>query len=137
MKVSAAFTLTISLFVNNKKEATTYVTTDLTDVILTNGNVTCSSVESSQKNSLEKSQQRLLKKRGLNVSVYTPYRFRHNCCTRLLPLKMDLKTVQRTMGDNTSDMILRVYANLDESDVLNGSQAYAEALDETLDLSDN
>lgn len=79
---------------------------------------------------------RLLKKHGLNVSEYTPYRFRHNCCTRLLRLKVDLKTVQRIMGDNTPDMILKVYANLDESDVLNGSQSYVESLNESLGIKD-
>lgn len=79
---------------------------------------------------------RLLKKHGLNVSEYTPYRFRHNCCTRLLRLKVDLKTVQRIMGDNTPDMILRVYANLDESDILRGSESYVESLNQTLDIKD-
>ena len=36
------------------------------------------------------------------------------------------------MGDNTPDMVMRVYANLACSDVLQGSQHYADSLDMAL-----
>lgn len=78
--------------------------------------------------------ERLLRKHGLSASEYNPYRFRHNCCTRLLRLGVNLKAVQLIMGDNTSDMVMKVYANLDNSDVLKGSQTFADAMDETLDV---
>lgn len=76
--------------------------------------------------------ERLLKRHGLSAVEYNPYRFRHNGCTRLLRLKIDLKTVQLIMGDNTSDMILKVYANLNKDDVLKGSQDYADSIDMAL-----
>ena len=75
---------------------------------------------------------RLLKKHGLSISDYFPYRFRHNCCTRLFRLGVNIKAVQMIMGDNTPDMVMRVYANLDRSDVLQGSQHYSDSLDMAL-----
>lgn len=77
---------------------------------------------------------RLLKKHGLSISEYYPYRFRHNCCTRLFRLGVNIKTVQMIMGDNTPDMVMHVYANLDRSDVLKGSQDYADSVDMTLSV---
>jgi integrase len=76
--------------------------------------------------------ERLLKKHGLSVSVYNPYRFRHNCCTRLFRLNVNIKTIQMIMGDNTPDMVMRVYANLEKDDVLKGSAHYADSLDTAL-----
>lgn len=76
--------------------------------------------------------ERLLKKHGLSISDYYPYRFRHNCCTRLFRLGVDIKTVQLIMGDNTPDMVMRVYANLEKSDVLRGSQHYSDSLSSVL-----
>jgi integrase len=72
---------------------------------------------------------RLLEKHGLNASEYNPYRYRHNCCTRLLRMGVDIKTVQLILGDNSSSMVMRVYANLDKSDVLKGSGDYSENMD--------
>lgn len=80
---------------------------------------------------------RLLKKHGLSISQYNPYRFRHNCCTRLFRLGINLKAVQLIMGDNTPDMVMRVYANLDKSDVLKGSQDYSDSLDIALGIVNN
>lgn len=76
--------------------------------------------------------ERLLKRHGLNPSEYNLYRFRHNCCTRLLRLKIDLKTVQLIMGDNSPEMVLRVYANLNKEDVLKGSQDFVDSMDMAL-----
>ncbi|WP_411677177.1 tyrosine-type recombinase/integrase [Caproicibacter sp.] len=78
--------------------------------------------------------ERLLKKQGLSISEYNPYRFRHNCCTRLLRMGINLKAVQLIMGDNTADMVMRVYANLDKTDVLKGSESFAKSIDTTLDI---
>ncbi len=73
--------------------------------------------------------ERLLKKHGLSASEYNLYRYRHNCCTRLLRMGIDIKTVQLILGDNSSSMVMRVYANLDKSDVLKGSGDYSENMD--------
>lgn len=78
--------------------------------------------------------ERLLKKNGISASEYNPYRFRHNCCTRLFRLNVNIKAVQLIMGDNTSDMVMRVYANLDKSDVLKGSKAFSDSLDLALGI---
>ena len=78
--------------------------------------------------------ERLLKKHGISPSEYNPYRFRHNCCTRLFRLNVNIKAVQLIMGDNTSDMVMRVYANLDKSDVLKGSKAFSDSLDLALGI---
>jgi integrase len=77
---------------------------------------------------------RLLKKNGLNPSLYNPYRFRHNCCIRLLRMGVNLKATQMILGDNSPDMVMRVYANLDKSDVLEGSQNFSNSLDTILGI---
>jgi hypothetical protein len=41
---------------------------------------------------------------------------------------INLKAVQLIMGDNTTNMVMRVYANLDKTDVLKGSESYAKVL---------
>lgn len=81
--------------------------------------------------------ERLLRKNGLSVSEYNPYRFRHNCCTRLLRLGINLKAVQLILGDNTPTMVMNVYANLDKSDVLQGSQSFSESIDKALGVLTN
>lgn len=75
---------------------------------------------------------RVLCKAGLKISDFNPYRFRHSFCTRCLRKGLDIKTVQRMMGDNTSEMVLKVYANMDESDILRGSKIYTEDIDKIL-----
>ena len=62
--------------------------------------------------------ERLLKKAGLSSSEMNPYRFRHTFCTELFRRNVNMKTVQMMMGDNTADMIMRVYANIQKDDVL-------------------
>jgi len=66
---------------------------------------------------------RLLKKSGLSGSEMNPYRFRHTVCTDLFRvMKEYIKTVQMMMGDNTADMVLKVYANIQKEDVLLASK---------------
>lgn len=71
---------------------------------------------------------RLLKKAELNPSDMNPYRYRHTVCTDMLRKGVDLKTVQMIMGDNTPDMILRVYANMQKEDVLKATSALSERM---------
>lgn len=47
-------------------------------------------------------------------------------------LGVNIKAVQMIMGDNTPDMVMRVYANLDSTDVLIGSKQCAVSLDKVL-----
>lgn len=44
------------------------------------------------------------------------YRFRHTFCTNLFHEKVDIKTVQKLMGDSTVDIILKVYAHVLDDD---------------------
>lgn len=78
---------------------------------------------------------RLMKRAGVDTRQYNPYRFRHNYCTTLLRHGVDIKTVQRCMGDNTADMVLRVYANMDTQDMLSGSHKMAQKLDDLFAVS--
>ena len=76
--------------------------------------------------------ERLLKKHKLSISDYNPYRFRHTFCTKLFRMNVNLKSAQLIMGDNTPDMVMKVYANLDRTDVLIGSKQCAVSLDKVL-----
>lgn len=76
--------------------------------------------------------ERLLAKEGLDVREFTPYRFRHTYCTNALRMNIDIKTVQLMMGDNTSDMVLRIYANMNKDDVLRGGEIFSNNMDTIL-----
>ena len=73
--------------------------------------------------------ERLLDSHNIDSQKMFPYRFRHTVCTRLLRQGHSLKAVQLVMGDNTPDMILRVYANLNKEDVFKAGDKLAEELD--------
>lgn len=73
--------------------------------------------------------ERVLKKAGLSASECNLYRFRHTVCTDLLKRHVDLKTVQMIMGDNTADVILKVYANISKEDMLQASAALGERME--------
>lgn len=77
--------------------------------------------------------ERQLAKKGLSSKVYNFYRFRHNFCTRNLKAKKDPKTVARLMGDNTLDMVLRVYNSINKDDVIKASDEYSIEMDATLE----
>lgn len=72
---------------------------------------------------------RLLRKSKINPSEINPYRFRHTACTELLKNRINIKSVQRIMGDNTPDMVLRVYANMDKESILQASEVLSEMMD--------
>lgn len=62
--------------------------------------------------------ERILKKYNIDYKAMNPYRFRHTVCTELLLNRVDLKSVQIIMGDSTSDVILKYYANVERDKVL-------------------
>lgn len=76
--------------------------------------------------------ERILKKHDLKYSDYNPYRFRHNYCTYLFRKSINMKAIQMIMGDNTPAMIMKVYANLDKTDVLSGSACLSKDIDNIL-----
>lgn len=61
---------------------------------------------------------RLLKKAGLDPSKNNLYRFRHTMCIDLFRRGVDAKTIQMVMGDNSMNVVMDKYANLQQEDVL-------------------
>jgi site-specific recombinase XerD len=58
---------------------------------------------------------RFKKRHGLD-DKFKLYRFRHTFCTNLFHEKVDIKTVQKLMGDSTVDIILKVYTHVLDDD---------------------
>jgi len=75
-----------------------------------------------------KGYERVMKLNGVDPRIFNTYRFRHNCCIRLLRQGTDIKTVQMILGDKTPHMVLKHYANMDKEDVYKGCEKYSEAL---------
>lgn len=75
---------------------------------------------------------RHLKKKGLDSSKFRLYRFRHTFCTRLLKIGVEPNIVAKMMGDNTLDMVLKVYATINKDDILKASNNYSNMIDDTL-----
>ncbi|HBY20994.1 MAG: hypothetical protein A2Y24_06755 [Clostridiales bacterium GWE2_32_10] len=69
-----------------------------------------------------------LEKAGLSHHQYNMYRFRHTFCTRLLDMGIKPKTVAYSMGDSSVEMILRIYDNINKTDIENASDSYIERL---------
>ena len=61
---------------------------------------------------------RFLEACGLDNKGYTFYRFRHTFCTKLIK-HTDLRTVQDLMGDSTSNVVMKHYITVSESDKKN------------------
>lgn len=72
---------------------------------------------------------RLLRKSKIDPSKINPYRFRHTACTELLKSKVDVKRAQLVMGDNTPDMMLKTYANMDKESVLQASGVLSDRME--------
>ncbi|NOW84608.1 integrase [Clostridium beijerinckii] len=74
---------------------------------------------------------RLLERAGMQD--INPYRFRHTFCTNALRNGVDPKTVQRMLGDNTIEMVMRVYADMNQEDIFKGCMEVSEVLDRILE----
>ena len=65
------------------------------------------------------------------------YTFRHTFCTNLFHERIDLKTVQKLMGDSTADVILKVYAHVMDDDTKRAGEeinnAYVKMLPDLFD----
>lgn len=57
---------------------------------------------------------RYKEKYGIEDIEVTFYKFRHTMCTRLLLAGTPIKVVQAIMGDNTAEMVMKVYAHLEK-----------------------
>lgn len=54
----------------------------------------------------------------------TFYKFRHTVCTRLVLAGQPISVIQRIMGDNSPDVVTRVYTHVDEDNALRAMQSY-------------
>ena len=71
---------------------------------------------------------RLLTYAGLSPSQNNLYRFRHTVCTDMCRFGVNLKEIQLFLGDRTSDMVLKVYANIQNEDILNDSSILSDRM---------
>lgn len=63
---------------------------------------------------------------GFDGDGFTLYRFRHTYCTTLIKNGVEIPTVQRIMGDNTTDVILKIYTSINTNDIKKAStKAYS------------
>ncbi len=56
-------------------------------------------------------------KNNLDKEVYFPYVFRHTMCTNLIRKGISIPVIQRVLGDNTPDIIMKVYTHINNDDV--------------------
>ena len=63
---------------------------------------------------------------GLHGRGYELYTFRHTFCTNLIKQGVDIPTVQRLMGDNTTDVILKIYTSVEERDLVSATKKLKE-----------
>lgn len=59
---------------------------------------------------------------GLHGRGYELYTFRHTFCTNLIKQGVDIPTVKRLMGDNTTDVILKIYTSVEERDLVSATK---------------
>ena len=60
------------------------------------------------------------------------YRFRHTFCTNALGSVVGIKTARLMLGDNTVEMVLRVYTNINEDDIFIGCMEVIKVVDNIL-----
>ena len=58
----------------------------------------------------------------------TYYKFRHTMCTRLILAKQPLSVIQRIMGDNTIDVIMKVYTHVDAEMAMKATEGFYDEL---------
>lgn len=84
---------------------------------------------------LRKMFRKFLKDEGLDNRSYHLYRFRHTMCTNLVKQGIIIPVIQRIMGDNTTDVILKIYTSVNSSDVANATsqvQQYFSAINNNI-----
>ena len=56
------------------------------------------------------------------------YKFRHTMCTRLILANQPISVIQRIMGDNTPDVIMRIYTHVNEEMAMKATASFYEEL---------
>lgn len=75
---------------------------------------------------LRKKFRKFLKNAELSDKGYHLYRFRHTMCTNLVLKNVSIPVIQRIMGDNTTDVILKIYTSVNASDVTAATKVVQE-----------
>lgn len=73
---------------------------------------------------------RYKEKYAINDMEVTFYKFRHTMCTRLLLAGTPIKVVQALMGDNTAEMVMKVYAHLEKEMARENAKPFYRALNQ-------
>ena len=60
---------------------------------------------------------------GINL-----YKFRHTMCTRLILSGQPISVIQRIMGDNTPDIIMKIYTHVNEEMAMNATEGFYDEL---------
>lgn len=74
--------------------------------------------------------QRFVKKVGIEDMGLTLYRFRHTMCTRLILAGQPIPVIQRIMGDNTIDVIMKIYTHVTEQQAMAACVGYYDELNQ-------
>lgn len=74
--------------------------------------------------------QRFVKKVGIEDMGLTLYRFRHTMCTRLILAGQPIPVIQRIMGDNTIDVIMKIYTHVTEKQAMAACESYYDNLNQ-------
>lgn len=74
--------------------------------------------------------QRFVKKAGIKDMGLTLYRFRHTMCTRLILAGQLIPVIQRIMGDNTVDVIMKIYTHVTEQQAMAACGEYYDQLNQ-------
>lgn len=72
--------------------------------------------------------QRYRKKYGLEDIGVVFYKFRHTMCTRLILDGQPIPVIQRIMGDNTTDVIMKIYTHVNEEMALKATEGFYDNL---------
>lgn len=75
--------------------------------------------------------QRFVKSAGLKDIGVMLYRFRHTMCTRLILDGQPISVIQLLMGDNTQDVIMKVYTHVTQQQALAATSGYYDKLNES------
>ena len=63
-------------------------------------------------------------RKACNIGQVTFYKFRHTMCTRLVLAGQPLSIVQRIMGDNSADVVTRVYTHVGADEALRAMEGF-------------
>lgn len=58
----------------------------------------------------------------------TYYKFRHTMCTRLILAGQPISVIQRIMGDNTTDVIMKVYTHVNQEMAMKATEGFYDEL---------